>query len=179
MESQCSTLECDQRWSRWLVSCWSTSSSPLCCWFLWSTQVRNTECLIWRYLGDICLVRQISARHNILLDTIGPRPEEVDCYQNTVFYFWLTITSFLVCSLLELLCHLLYSHYVRYNSILNVKCLTSHSSFIPGKISLLVLSQSVIRTLPAVSVLTHWPASSTAETKVSIFLSIFPIYFSQ
>ena len=54
----------------------------------------------------------ISARHNVLLDTIGPREEEVECYERALWYFWTFISIFLVCSLLELLFHLVYSYYV-------------------------------------------------------------------
>ena len=54
----------------------------------------------------------ISARHNVLLDTIGPREEEVECYERALWYFWTFISIFLVCSLLELLFHLVYSCYV-------------------------------------------------------------------
>ena len=59
-------------------------------------------------------MRNISARHNLLLDTIGPREEEVECYERALWYFWTFIITFLVCSLLELLLHFLYSYHVRY-----------------------------------------------------------------
>ena len=54
----------------------------------------------------------ISARHNVLLDTIGPREEEVECYERALWYFWTVISIFLVCSLLELLFYQVYSYYV-------------------------------------------------------------------
>ena len=57
-------------------------------------------------------MRNITARHNLLLDTIGPREEEVECYERALWYFWIVIITFLVCSLLELLLHLLYSYHV-------------------------------------------------------------------
>ena len=60
----------------------------------------------------INLVRNISARHNVLLDTIGPREEEVECYERALWYFWTVIITFLVCSLLELLLYLVYSYKV-------------------------------------------------------------------
>ena len=60
----------------------------------------------------INLVRNISARHNILLDTIGPREEEVECYERALWYFWTIISTFFVFSLLELLLHLLYGYKV-------------------------------------------------------------------
>ena len=56
---------------------------------------------------------QISARHNVLLDTIGARPEEIECYSRAVWYFWLSIILFLVSSVLEILGHLIYAYYVR------------------------------------------------------------------
>ena len=60
-------------------------------------------------------MRNISARHNVLLDTIGPREEEVECYERALWYFWTVIITFLVCSLLELILHLLYSYKVSSN----------------------------------------------------------------
>ena len=66
-----------------------------------------------------CLVIQISARHNMLLATIEPKPEEIECYHRAIWYFWLSIISFLVGSLLEILGHLIYAYYVR--SYLDVK----------------------------------------------------------
>ena len=61
----------------------------------------------------ILIVRQISARHNVLLNSIGPTQEEVDCYDRAVWMFWLVIISFLVGSLLEILCHLIFAYHVR------------------------------------------------------------------
>ena len=61
-----------------------------------------------------CLVIQISARHNVLLATIEPKQEEIECYHRAVWYFWLSIISFLVGSLLETLGHLIYAYYVRF-----------------------------------------------------------------
>ena len=61
-----------------------------------------------------CLVIQISARHNVLLATIEPKQEEIECYHRAVSFFWLSIISFLVGSLLETLGHLIYAYYVRF-----------------------------------------------------------------
>ena len=71
-----------------------------------------TKNYLYKIFSSINLVRNISARHNLLLDTIGPRMEEVECYERALWYFWTVIITFLVCSLLELLLNSLYCYYV-------------------------------------------------------------------
>ena len=118
-----------QRLGRWWWNNWGTQSKiwsnsdrgELCdgCQLLLqltsagSSDLHRSEISIGNSQTFDYLVMNISARHNVLLDTIGPREEEVECYKRALWYFWTFISIFLVCSLLELLFHLVYSCYVR------------------------------------------------------------------
>ena len=53
---------------------------------------------------------KISKRHNLLYETIGVLPEEIEAYKNIIFFMVFSILAMVICTLIEVISFCLYNN---------------------------------------------------------------------